>query len=262
VSTDGSSTNPAAARSPDQTAAVTAVVDGDTIDVRLASGRLDTVRLIGINAPEAGECFSEQSTTALEELVGGKEIVLVKDVSERDQYGRLLRYVFLPDGEFVNEAMVAAGFALAGDYPPDVARRDELTGAQSRAEAAMLGMWGRDACGASSDASLVISRIEYDAPGDDNEALDEEWVEITNGGESDVSLAGWALKDESASNRFDFPTGFVLGPGARVRVVTGCGADSSVILHWCNARAVWNNDGDTVFLLDPNGNIHDSHAYG
>lgn len=245
-----------------QPATVARVVDGDTIDVLMGDGTGDTVRLIGINAPETGECFSTQSTAALELLVGGRHLYLVRDVSERGQYERLLRYVFLDDGTFVNGAIVEGGYAIAREYPPDVAMADELGAAQDAAESSGVGLWGDNACGARSDAELSISTIQYDAPGNDNETLDQEWVEILNQGEGPLLLDGWVLKDESASYRFEFPVGFILEGGASVRIVTGCGADTTATLHWCNAGAVWNNDGDTAFLLDPSGNIHASYAYG
>lgn len=74
-------------------------------------------------------------------------------------------------------------------------------------------------------------------------------------------MGGWVLKDESATHRYNFPSGFALGVGAEVRVFTGCGSDSATELYWCNSGAVWNNSGDTAFLLDKNGNIHDEYPY-
>jgi hypothetical protein len=53
-----------------------------------------------------------------------------------------------------------------------------------------------------------------------------------------------------------------LEPGATVRVFTGCGSDSAASLYWCNTgSAVWNNSGDTAFLLDPAGNVVYTLAY-
>jgi competence protein ComEC len=84
-------------------------------------------------------------------------------------------------------------------------------------------------------------------------------VRITNQGASAIDLTAWVLKDTSASHRYPFPRGFVLGAGASVTVRTGCGQDSATDLHWCNeGSAVWNNSGDTAFLLDPAGAIVDS----
>ncbi|MGA8040228.1 MAG: thermonuclease family protein, partial [Acidimicrobiia bacterium] len=76
------------------------VTDGDTIRVDYEGGNNEAVRLIGINSPEIGECFATQSTSALASMVAGGDVVMVRDVSDRDQYGRLLRYLYLLDGTF------------------------------------------------------------------------------------------------------------------------------------------------------------------
>lgn len=236
-------------------AVVVHVVDGDTIEVELADGR-ETVRLIGINAPERGECLAEEATRRLQDLVTDRAVELVADRSDRDQYGRLLRYVEV-DGADAGAELVRAGLALARRYPPDTGRADEYEVLQRDATDAGAGMWGADACGdGSASAQVAISEIRFDADGDDNENLNDEWVRITNDGETAMDLTGWVLKDTSATHRYPFPSGFVLEAGARVTVRTGCGTDTATDLYWCvGGSAVWNNDGDTAFLLDPAGNI-------
>lgn len=239
-------------------AVVVDVVDGDTIEVSLDGDR-ERVRLVGINAPERGECLADDATRWLRDQIGGREVDLVADESDRDRYGRLLRYVEV-DGVDVGAELVRAGLALARRYPPDTARADEYEVEQGAAEAAGLGMWAADACGAGEpDADVAITEIRFDADGDDNLNLYDEWVRITNRSGSAVDLTGWVLKDTSATHRYPFPRGFVLEPGASVTVRTGCGSDTATDLHWCNeGSAVWNNSGDTAFLLDPAGNIVDS----
>ena len=236
-------------------AQVVDVVDGDTIRVEVA-GEQESVRLIGINTPERGECLADEATELLRDLVAGQAVELVVDRTDRDQYGRLLRHVEV-EGVDVGTELVRSGLALARDYPPDTARSDEYSAAQRTAEEAGVGMWEADACGpATSTADVVIDAIRFDADGDDNENLNDEWVRIANRSGSAVDLAGWMLKDTSATHRYSFPSGFSLGPGASVTVRTGCGTDSATDLHWCNqGSAVWNNGGDTAFLLDPAGNI-------
>jgi Lamin Tail Domain/Staphylococcal nuclease homologue len=187
---------------------------------------------------------------------------MTTDVSNRDRYDRLLRYLWLDDGTFVNEVMVADGFALARDYPPDSRYAAQLAGAQDRAEVAGLGLWAPDACGPASAGDLQITFIEYDAPGNDHENLNGEWVEITNTGTSTEAMSSWVLKDESASHRYTFSTDFTLSPGSNVKVYTGCGTDTTAALYWCSSNgAVWNNDGDTAFLLDTSGNLVDKRSY-
>jgi endonuclease YncB( thermonuclease family) len=241
-------------------AVLVSITDGDTIDVRLADGTIDTVRLIGINTPERGECFADEATAALTSLLAG-EIVMTSDVSDRDQYDRLLRYIWDLDGGFINEQMVEGGFALAREYPPDIMHSATLSAAQDLASKAQRGLWAPDACGATAEASVEIGHIEYDAPGNDHDNLNGEWVELSNTGSGSLTMTGWVLKDESASHRYRFPSGFSLAAGASVSVYTGCGTNTATNLYWCNGSAVWNNDGDTAFIVDDAGNIVDSKSY-
>ncbi len=241
-------------------ATVLFVIDGDTIEVSL-DGRNERLRLLGIDAPEMGECGYDEARSALIELVDGIDIRLEADVSDRDQFGRLLRFVWVGDS-LVNEVLVSQGAAIARRYPPDTALAPRLEAAQAQAQDAHRGLWSEDLCGPAATVSLEISAINYDAPGDDKLNLNGEWIEISNVGAVPVDLTGWAVRDESASNRYLFSPGFGLEPGATVRLHTGCGEDTAAAIYWCNTgSAVWNNSGDTVFLLDPAGNIAVSRSY-
>lgn len=243
-------------------ATVVEVTDGDTLRVDYGDRHGVTVRLIGINAPESDECFGVEATAGLASLVEGVEVSMVRDVSERDRFGRLLRFLYLADGTFVNESVVQQGFALAREYPPDTTMTAVLEVAQAAAETEEAGLWAPDACGDPAGAVLRITDLAYDAPGNDADNLNGEWVEITNTGAGLLDLMGWTLKDESASHRYAFPSDFSLRSAAVVRIYTGCGSDTGTELYWCNtAGAVWNNSGDTAFLLDPEGNIHDHFSY-
>ncbi|MGB3347006.1 MAG: thermonuclease family protein [Candidatus Humimicrobiia bacterium] len=101
-----------------ETAYVTRVIDGDTIEVDL-NGKAYKVRYIGINSPEYDQPFGDKATQANSYLVSGKTVILEKDVSETDKYGRLLRYVYVGN-LFVNAHLVKFGWAQAATYPPDV----------------------------------------------------------------------------------------------------------------------------------------------
>lgn len=241
-------------------AQVVSITDGDTIRVSIG-GVVEPLRLIGINTPEGGECMATEATARLTTLVAGQTVQLESDVSDRDQYDRLLRYVYV-NGLFVNEVMVREGLALAHRYEPDTGKAVILEAAQSLAEADKVGMWASDACGVAATGDIRVGFIRYDADGNDNENLNDEWVEIVNQGSTEVDLTGWVVKDESASHRYNFPNGFTIGAGSTVRLHTGCGTDTSTFLYWCNTgSAIWNNGGDTVFILDPNGNIVDAKSY-
>jgi len=119
---------------------VTRIIDGDTIE--LENG--EKVRYIGIDTPErtSSDCFNTQATAKNSELVAGKKVTLVKDVRERDRYGRLLRYVYIDD-VFVNLVLVQQGYAYASSYPPDVKFQTVFLEAQKQAQTQSLGLWGQ-----------------------------------------------------------------------------------------------------------------------
>ncbi len=127
-------------------AVVINVVDGDTIDV-LIGGRKLRVRYIGIDTPETVdprrpvECFGREASERNRELVEGMTVGLERDVSETDQYGRLLRYVWA-NGEMVNATLVEEGYASAGTYPPDVRYAELFATLETQARAASRGLWG------------------------------------------------------------------------------------------------------------------------
>ncbi len=104
-------------RQPVEIGTAVYVVDGDTIDVMLGDS-IQRVRYIGMNTPERGEPCAREATAANTALVDGRTVAMIHDVSETDQYGRLLRYVYV-EGTFVNAALVADGWAEAARYPPD-----------------------------------------------------------------------------------------------------------------------------------------------
>ncbi len=120
-----------------ETARVVTVIDGDTIDV-LIGGERYRVRYIGIDTPERDEVCYTEATAANAAWVSGKTVRLVRDVSETDRYGRLLRYVYV-DGVFVNEALVRDGWARAVSYPPDTTYTRRFYALENQARAARLG---------------------------------------------------------------------------------------------------------------------------
>ena len=119
------------------------VIDGDTIE--LENG--ERVRYIGINTSETVDlrkdvqCFGKESASANRELVEGKLVRLEKDISDKDKYGRLLRYVYQGD-KFINLELVKNGYAQAYTYPPDVKNSKLFVDAQKIARENKLGLWG------------------------------------------------------------------------------------------------------------------------
>lgn len=129
-----------------QTARVLRVVDGDTIVVDLG-GRRENVRYIGVDTPETVapnrpvECFGREASAENKRLVDGKTVRLERDVSDRDRYGRLLRYVYLDD-RMVNEELVRQGFATAVTYQPDVRENARFRQLERDARRENRGLWG------------------------------------------------------------------------------------------------------------------------
>lgn len=123
-------------------ATVTHVFDGDTIEVDLG-GRTYRLRYIGVDTPERDEPFYQEALEFNRDLVEDQTVILVQDVSETDRYGRLLRYVYLEDGTFVNGELMLNGMARLVTFPPDVAQTDYLRELQRQAQEASAGMWSR-----------------------------------------------------------------------------------------------------------------------
>lgn len=147
-----------------ESAVVTRVVDGDTIEVEVtgtspgagageaAVGESYTVRLIGIDTPESVkpgspvECFGREASAAASALLEGAEVRLVKDVEETDRFGRLLRYVYLGE-EMANARLVVNGYATAFTYPPNVRHSDLFVRLQREARGGERGLWSPETCG-------------------------------------------------------------------------------------------------------------------
>jgi micrococcal nuclease len=131
-------------------ASVIRVVDGDTLIVDRGTGE-ERLRYIGVDAPESVrpdtpvEFYGREASAANTALVDGATIWLETDVSDRDRFGRLLRYAWLRDGDawtLVNRELVRQGFAQAVSFPPDVRWQDELRAAEREARDAGRGLWG------------------------------------------------------------------------------------------------------------------------
>lgn len=121
------------------------VVDGDTFIIVPGNER---VRLIGVNAPESvkpGEHpqpYGIEASRFLNNILSGQDVKLVFDVAKRDKYGRLLAYVYLRDGSFVNLIMLKEGYAQVMTVPPNVVHAREFLNIQNEARKHGKGLWG------------------------------------------------------------------------------------------------------------------------
>ena len=117
-----------------QTVKVRRVVDGDTFHV--------SVRIIGVDTPETCHprksvgFFGKEAAAFLRKLIQGKAVRLELGRDPVDRYGRLLSYVYLPNGVFVNALLVAEGYARASPYPPNLKFADLFRELERKARAA------------------------------------------------------------------------------------------------------------------------------
>jgi micrococcal nuclease len=292
----GPSPTPHPATGPQVTAEVVEVVDGDTIKIRYENGSRDTVRLLGVDTPEvhtevdpdefgvpdteAGrDClraWGERASQYAKTTLAGETVRLGFDPNEgkRGYYGRLLAYVYI-DGESVNYQLVRQGYARM--YDSDFVDRPRFESAETVARTDDRGVWGEcatadptasgddaDTSGSDAAASTTTDRLAVslvaDAPGNDNENRNGEYVTLRNRGDDPLDLSGWQITD-AAGKTYTFPDGTTLAGGATLRVHSGSGSDDGTDYYWNRSGAVWNNDGDTLRLTDTDGELVVSLTY-
>lgn len=132
---------------------VVKVIDGDTINIE-SDGQKETIRMIGLDAPESVDprkpvqCFGVEASNKLKDLIDGKSVFLEDDPSqgERDKYNRLLRYVFLEDGTNIDKLMISEGYAHEYTYNLPYKYQEEFKQAGREAREAKRGLWADDSC--------------------------------------------------------------------------------------------------------------------
>ena len=141
-----------------QSAKVVSVIDGDTVKVNL-DGKVEKIRFIGMNCPEIkhgnnpAQFYGVEAANYTRKKLSNKTIYLQKDVSDRDKYGRLLRYIWLekpssdnPKKEEIasncyNAILVKNGYARVRKYPPDVKYNEILEQLESQPKNNKIGLW-------------------------------------------------------------------------------------------------------------------------
>jgi micrococcal nuclease len=131
-------------------ARVAQVIDGDT--VRLPDGT--TVRMVGMNTPETSgepEAYGVQAWEYARETLENRKVFLEKDVSETDQFGRALRYIWLERPERIDEESIrksmfnamalSEGFAQPYTFPPDIRYQDIFMKIAKEARDSGRGLW-------------------------------------------------------------------------------------------------------------------------
>jgi hypothetical protein len=110
-------------------------------------------------------------------------------------------------------------------------------------------------------SGAYISGTQFDAPGDDRQNLNGEWVRLTNRGDGLVLLAGWTLSDSTGSNPYVFPA-YILTPNSSVTVYSGRGTMNDTALFMGRDEPLWGNTGDEAILKDGSGHIIDRRSEG
>lgn len=141
-------------------ATILRVIDGDTLKVEI-QGQKESVRMIGIDTPEsrrnkkamkdAGRsgqdvetitAMGKEATSFVKGLVRkGDSVGIEFDVQQRDHYGRILGYVYLPDGVMLNEKIIGAGYAQPMTIPPNVKYQARFLKAYREAREKRRGLW-------------------------------------------------------------------------------------------------------------------------
>jgi len=237
-------------------AQVIRITDGDTIRVRLESGKEEAVRLIGVDTPESTrevEPFGKEAAAFTLKRLDGKTVYLEMDVSERDRFGRLLAYVWLVHPANDNEAEARAkmfnaermlqGYAQAMTIAPNVKYADIFVKFEREARNGGKGLWAGAKLIIEPISGIVIASVDLRA----------ESVTIENRSTNDVDVSGWILVSETGDQRFTFPASTVIPAGASVSVVSGPDVTAGAgRLLWTRSH-IWNNDGDPAVLLDATG---------
>ena len=152
---------------------VARVVDGDTFRIDVGGGREDVVRMLGIDTPETVkpnapvEPYGKEASAYAKRLLDGRTACLELDVEARDKYDRLLAYVYLEDGTFVNETMIAGGYAQVLTIPPNVRHAERFLALQREARDAGRGLWGLGAPGEGSEPSDEEASRDGGEPSDE-----------------------------------------------------------------------------------------------
>ncbi len=136
------------ARKAAEPVAVASVIDGDTIKVHIDDD-IESVRLVGIDAPETFNCYGDEAKQALTSILEGQKVRLEKDElqGDRDKYDRLLRFVFLEDGTPVSEKLLRDGLVFEKLFTSKPHKyHDAFVKAQEEAKSAQRGLWSPTTC--------------------------------------------------------------------------------------------------------------------
>lgn len=208
------------------------IIDGDTIE---ANG--EKIRLLGINAPEKGEKYSDEAQQYLEDNILNKTVYLEYGKDKYDRYHRVLGYVFLGSRN-INLELVEKGYA---NYYFPAGKDIHYSEFKLAWEECINNL-----CEKSTDKCancIILDEFDYK----------NEIIKLKNICSFNCDLTGWWIKDEGRKI-FIFPSK-ILDPGKKITIIVGQGEESSLVLYWERKTYVWTKTGDTLFLRDNNNGL-------
>ena len=254
---------------------VVRIIDGDTVVLEI-EGREVTVRFLGIDTPEPGgkneeDRWGKEATEFLRGLLDGVHVELNFDEERQDVYGRILAYISI-GGHDVQAELLQRGLAMVYQRCT-CTRKEKYRRLEEEARRKNVGMWGGWEGTPALEPSLPAGKAgpvrgavkdkELEDKGKRVEVFlsevypvplpaEGEWVELWNSGEEPLNLSGWKLDDveDGGSVAWEFPVGFVIQPGA------------FIVLRSHQTHLAFNNEGDSVLLIAPDGTIIDHMMYG
>lgn len=240
-------------------ARVTKVYDGDT--VVLDTG--ERVRVRWVNTPEMRplQAYAEEAQRFAERLLLHRKVQLVMDSDkQKDGYGRLIAGIRVGDVD-LSVALVERGLGHVFIIPPETLDITPLLAAQAKARDSRRGIWSTPRY----RGSLHITSFHANAPGDDRENINGEYLRICNVSKEAVDLGNFFLRNVSGK-KFRLPA-VEIPAGHTVTVMSGQGIaqaePTEQITAYLNSNEpVWDNDGDRATLLDSNGRTVDEERHG
>lgn len=145
---------------------VVEAIDGDTVAIVLegdSPSQAYVVRYIGIDAPPIDDPWGAVAQETNRQMTNLKVVRLVKDETNFDDEGRLLRYVYIGD-EMMSTFMAEQGLARADSIEPNTRFQNEIEAAESTARTSRLGLWGPSPTATTARQPVITPIIESDTP--------------------------------------------------------------------------------------------------
>ena len=237
---------------------VASVYDGDT--VTLATG--DKIRLRWVNTPELrpAEPYGVEARAAAERFLAGQTVKLILDgPNPRDGYGRVLAGLETADGN-LSIHLLELGLGHLFIIPPEDTELKPFLEAQAKAKAAKRGIWSTDRY----QGALHITSFHANAPGDDSENVNGEYLRVCNVTNEPVDLDGYKIT-KATGQSWTLPS-VTVPAGHTFKLISGEGknqanAAEQIEVYLGERTPVWNNKSDKATIFDRFGQVIDAREH-